>query len=117
MLARSLLACGLFLAAPAVSAAPAPKTITVELGKKFILRKGQRANLKGTEASLRITGFVNSPCPKGVRCVWSGQAVHLELTVAGATVPLNASAPYVVEVLDSDYTTRADLLAARRKAP
>lgn len=109
-----LLAACLWLWATAASAAPAPKTITAELGKAFVLRKGQRADLKGTDASIRLTGFINSPCPKGVRCVWSGQKVLLELTVAGATVPLNGSAPYIVKVLDSDYRTRATLLANER---
>jgi len=90
------------------------KTITVALGKPFVLRKLQRASLKGTDASVRITGFINSPCPKGARCVWSGQAVHLELTVAGSTVALDASAAYSVEVLSSDYKTRAELLAKKR---
>lgn len=88
--------------------------ITAELGKPFVLRKTQRADLKGTDASLRITGFINSPCPKGARCVWSGQAVHLELTVAGSTVALDGNAPYAVEVLSSDYKSKARLLATKR---
>lgn len=100
----------------ASAASAAPKTITAELGKAFVLRKNQSARLKGTDASIRLTGFVNSPCPKGVRCVWSGLAVNLELTVSGATVPLNASAPYLVEVLSSDYKTRAALRATRNPA-
>jgi hypothetical protein len=92
----------------------APKTITAELGKEFVLLKGQSARLKGTDASVRVAGFINSPCPKGARCVWSGQLVQLELTVAGSTVPLNGSAPYDVEPLSSDSTTRASLRASRR---
>lgn len=105
MLALSL------VAAPAFAA---PKTIKAELGKAFVLRKNQVAVLKDTDASIRITGFINSPCPKGARCVWSGQAVHLELTVAGSTVALDGNAPYAVEILDSDYKTRAKLLATKR---
>ncbi len=108
------LVCGLLFAAAAAQASPAPKTITAELGKEFVLRKGQRADLKGTDASIRITGFINSPCPKGMRCIWSGQKVDLELTVAGATVPLNGFAPYLVSVIRSDYKTRATLRAVKR---
>lgn len=88
--------------------------IAADLGKPFVLKKTQRADLKGTDASVRITGFVNSPCPKGARCIWSGQAVHLELTVAGSTVALDGNAPYAVEVLTSDYKTKAKLLATKR---
>ena len=102
----------LLAAAPAFAA---PKTITVELGKKFVLRREQAAAFKGTDASVRITGFINSPCPKGARCVWSGQAVNLELTVAGSTVALGG-ALYAVDVLDSDYKTRASLRATKRPA-
>lgn len=100
-----------FVAAPACAA---PKTIQAELGKPFVLRKKQVAVIKNTDASIRITGFINSPCPKGARCVWSGQAVHLELTVAGSTVALDGNAPYSVEILSSDYKTRAKLLANKR---
>lgn len=95
-------------------AAPPPKTIKAEVGKPFVLRKSQVAHLKDTDASIRITGFINSPCPKGARCVWSGLAVHLELTVAGSTIALDGNAPYAVEILDSDYKTRAKLLANKR---
>lgn len=109
-----ILTLAVIVGAPSAFAASAPKTIKAELGKPFVLRKNQVAELKGTDASIRITGFINSPCPKGARCVWSGQAVHLELTVAGSTVALDGSAPYTVEILDSDYKTRAKLLANKR---
>jgi len=106
----------LALCAPsAAHAAPAPKKIVASLGKTFELRLGQVAELKGTDASVRILGFTNSPCPKGARCVWSGLAVHLELTVAGSTVALGGAAPYTVVTVDSDYKTRASLKASRVK--
>lgn len=109
---RAALALALCLSAGGASAAP--KRIKAELGKPFVLRKLQAADLKGTDASIRIMGFINSPCPKGARCVWSGQAVHLELTVAGSTVALDGNAPYSVDILSSDYKTRAELLAKKR---
>jgi hypothetical protein len=110
-----ILACALVLGALGPAAA-APKTIKAELGHEFTLQKGQRAELNGTDASVRITGFINSPCPKGTRCIWSGQKVNLELTVAGSTVALDGSAPFEVKVVASDYKTRAALLALRRLA-
>lgn len=100
------------------SAVAAPKTIQAELGREFRLRKGERAELKGTNASVRITGFINSPCPKGARCIWSGQKVILEVAVAGSTVPLQgAAAPYLVEVLRSDYKTWAELRGKPNEIP
>jgi len=112
---KALLAAAFLLGALGSAAAP-PKAIVVELGKEFILRKGERALLKGTDASVRITGFINSPCPKGARCIWSGQKVLLEVAVAGATVPVQgAAAPYLIEVLLSDYKTWAELRASRAR--
>ncbi|UPT74829.1 MAG: hypothetical protein M0D55_03695 [Elusimicrobiota bacterium] len=109
---RVLLAVLLLLPA---AASAARKTVKAELGKEFTLRKHQRAKLADTDASLLLTGFTNSPCPKGARCIWSGLAVHLELTVAGSTVALeSAASPYSVETVKSDYTTFATLRASKR---
>ena len=98
---------GLLFAAPS-------KKIVAELGKEFVLRRGQTVALKGTDAAIRITGFINSPCPNGARCVWSGQAVNLELTIAGSTIALDGSTPYLIETRDSDYKTRATLKVSKR---
>lgn len=85
----------------------------VDLNKQFTLTKGRSATIRGTQASLRISGFINSPCPKGARCIWSGQAVNVEWTIAGATV---AAVPYDVKVVSSDYKTKAALVVAARAA-
>ena len=90
----------------ALPAAAASKTISVEPGKPFRLEKGQTARL-GRGASLRITQFVNSPCPEGARCIWSGLAVRWELTPPGA--------PYDVTVKESDYRTYAVFLVAAKE--
>lgn len=103
-----------FLLLPAAASA-APKAVKAEFGKEFRLGKYQRAELKGSDAAVRITGFINSPCPKGARCVWSGQAVHLELTAGGKVVPLESpDSPYRVETLKSDYKSYAVLRATKR---
>ncbi len=100
------------LALLSMPAAAAPKSITAELGKTFVLRKAQVAKLKDTDAAVRLAGFINSPCPKGARCIWSGQSVTLELSIAGSTVSW-AGAPYQVKVASSDYKTRAALIVTR----
>jgi hypothetical protein len=111
--ARILAFAGTLLLGALGAAAASPKTVTAELGHEFTLHKGERAKLKGTEAVVRLAGFINSPCPKGVRCIWGGQKAILEVAVAGATVPLQgAAAPYLIEVLRSDYKTWAEMRAA-----
>lgn len=93
------------------------KTMPVELGKEFRLKKGEVAAIAGTKATLRILRFINSPCPKGAHCVWSGLAVITELTVDGKVVPENAKTrPYDVLVKDSDYTTWAALIVDEPEA-
>lgn len=94
------------------AAAPAAgKTIEAGLGKDFRLQKGETARIDGGRASLRITGFVNSPCPKGAYCAWSGLAVNSELTVGGKVVQEGSKdAPYSVDVKESDYRTYAVFL-------
>lgn len=99
----------LLLAALLASSAFA-KTVPVELAKEFRLKKGDVAAIAGGRATLRIVRFINSPCPKGAHCVWSGLAVITELTVDGKVVPENAKdSPYDVRVKDSDYKTWAVL--------
>lgn len=92
------------------------KPVPVELGKEFRLKKGEVAAIGGTKATLRIVRFINSPCPKDARCVWSGQAVITELSVGGKVVdPKAKDFPYVVFVKESDYKTYAVLVVDKPK--
>ena len=100
------------LASPA---AASPKTMAVESGKAFVLRKGQRAKLKDADVFIQIAGFINSPCPKRARCIWSGQKVDLVLSVAGATIPLSGASPFDVKIVSSDFKSSATLLISPRK--
>ena len=94
----------------------AAKPIPVELGKEFRLKKGEVASLEGGRALLKIAKFINSPCPKGAYCVWSGQAVITELTVDGKAMPPNAKdSPYGVTVKKSDYRTYAVLVVDKAR--
>lgn len=102
-------AAALLLSLIAVGASAAP--IPVELGTEFRLKKGEVAGIAGGRATLRIAKFINSPCPKGAYCIWSGQAVITELTVDGKVVPPGAKISlYDITVKDSDYKTFAVLV-------
>ena len=100
----------------ALAAHAAAKPVPAELGKPFRLKKGEVAALAGTKATLRIVKFINSPCPKGVHCIWSGQAVITELAVDGKVVPAKSKDfPYDITVKESDYKTYAVLVVAGKK--
>ncbi len=86
----------------------AGRTIPVELGREFRLKEGDVARIGDSRDSLRIVRFINSPCPKGAQCIWSGQSVISELTVDGRVVPAgDKTSPYDVTVGGSDYRTYA----------
>ena len=107
----------LLLLSALLATGAAAKTVPAELGKEFRLKKGEVAALAGTKATVRIVKFINSPCPKGAYCVWSGQAVYTELTVDGKVYDLKSKDwPYEVLVKDSDYTTWALLLVDEPEA-
>lgn len=97
----------LLLAFAAASASAA--AIPVESGKAFRLRQGETASIDGGKAELRLVKFINSPCPEGARCIWSGQAVITEMTVKGKVVTDAKDAPYDVTVASSDFVSYADL--------
>lgn len=86
--------------------------LAVSLGQEFTLKKGETAHVQGLNVFLKVKEFINSPCPKGAQCVWSGLAVVYELRVDGKKYvsspgnPPHAS-PYDVLVKGSDYKTYA----------
>lgn len=87
---------------------------TVGLGEPVTLHKGETAQLAGTDFSVTVDGFVNSPCTGG-QCIWSGLAVLMTARAGDATYTTNAQGnfdagrlPYRVMV-QSDYTTTATL--------
>ncbi|MDP3544535.1 MAG: hypothetical protein Q8T11_18875 [Elusimicrobiota bacterium] len=107
----------LFLLSSLIASPVFAKAMPVELGREFRLKKGEVAAIEGDRATLRIVRFINSPCPKGARCVWSGQAVITELTVDGKVVPEDAKTrPYDVLVKDSDFKTFAVLVVDEPEA-
>ncbi|MEQ1918297.1 MAG: hypothetical protein ABL955_03795 [Elusimicrobiota bacterium] len=109
-------AAALLLALLASGAYAAAKPIPIVLGKAFRLKKGEIAAIPGGRATLRIAKFINSPCPKGAHCIWSGQAVITELTVDGKIVPPSAKdSPYDITVKNSDYKSFAVLIVDAKK--
>lgn len=97
---------------------PGLGTKTVSLGEEFLLKKGQTAQLQGLDVSLTVTGFINSPCPAGTQCFWSGQAVSYKLKADGQTYTASAGhlppgAPYDVKITKSDYQTYATFFISK----
>lgn len=98
-----------------------PQSRTVNLGEEFTLKKDESAHLKNTDVYLTLTSFVNSPCPPGAVCVWSGQAVNYELRVGskiyeGSTINPISEFSYSVLLRGSDYQTFAVFVIELRRS-
>jgi hypothetical protein len=54
----------------------------VSLGQEFTLTPGKRVSVRGTKLKIRFVSVIeDSRCPKGVQCVWQGNAkVSFELS-------------------------------------
>ena len=113
MLAKPLVAA---LVAVLLAAPTPPKPTDAELGKPFRLRKGELARLVQGRVTLRITGFIKSPCPKGAQCMWSGLSVLYELTVDGKVQPRGQDSLYDVTVREGDYRSFA-VFVVKERAP
>ncbi len=90
----------------------------VALDEPFTLHHGGRAIVRETSASLRLTGFINNPCPKNAVCAWSGQAVSYTLFVGRNAYPVRMGsvpddAPYAVTVVRSNFRTQAEFRVRR----
>lgn len=89
------------------------KTSLVNLNSSVKISLGQTVNLKTDNVSAEIINFINDPCPEGVTCFWSGQAVEYSLTANGqkyATGSVSDGATgsgYKIETESSDYKTYA----------
>jgi len=91
------------------------------LGTEFRINNGETRYLRGTDASLTIARFINSPCPEGAQCVWSGLAVNFEIR-KGDTVCQSGmgnpswECPLDVFVKESDYQTYAVVVVSEPTA-
>jgi hypothetical protein len=107
---RSLLFLALLAAACATPSQPVADgsvttSIGVEAGTQFELKRGQQANVAGTNLRLRFDGITeDSRCPEKVQCVWAGNAAaNLRIMSAEKSVTLNTGIEPRTTVVDA-YT-------------
>jgi len=122
-------------AARAVSPASSEGPLRVAAGEPFTLAPGERAVIQGLEVEVVFRGVESdSRCPRGVTCVWAGDAAvavvvraagkdetaqlhtHLDpknVTIGGARIELMGVTPYPsteakIEAKDYRATLRAE---------
>jgi len=112
-----------FLACPPGSERPAVPSIPTglepetnpfffSLGEPFTLGLNQVATITDTGLEVEITGFINSPCPKGAQCIWSGVGIDFTYRLNGKVekgVNLTEAFGYQVVIGETDYETYANL--------
>jgi hypothetical protein len=115
-----------FSACPVLSASPKenPKSgleseknpFVFSLGQPFTLGKNQIATISDTGLEIEITGFVNSPCPKGAQCFWSGQGINFTYRMKGkieSGINLMQAFGYQAVLGETDYETYANLIVEK----
>ncbi len=72
---------------PTSSTPASPGEIKASLGQEFTLAVGQTATISGEDLKLKFDSVTaDSRCPKGVQCVWAGEAkVQLLITSNNST--------------------------------
>ncbi len=86
--------------------------INVILDETFILGLGQTAKLASSDYQISINNFINSPCPKGAQCLWSGQGINWQHSFKGENksgLNLLQAFGYKITLIDTDYQTFAKL--------
>ena len=79
-------------------------------GAEVSLRQGVLARVAGSDVLLKVTAFVDSPCPAGAWCFWSGRSVEATWYRAGQARRASDGGEafgYRLEIADSDYKTYA----------
>jgi hypothetical protein len=86
--------------------------------REFTLKKGESITLGEDNVSIKLTGFINSPCPKGAQCIWSGLSVLYDIIVDGVTYTGSDRSvldiPYVITIKDSDYESFAVFVISKK---
>lgn len=85
----------------------------IHLNEEVVLKKGESALITDENIKITITGFINSPCPKGVECIWEGLAVLYDVYVDDKKLDVNES-KYMIEIIKSDYKTYAKLMVTNK---
>ncbi len=82
----------------------------VPQGSEVVLRPGAFARVRGSDVVFRVDGFVDSPCPDGAACFWSGRSVETSWYRSGRAVRLSGGGEafgYRMDLLDTDWKTYA----------
>lgn len=90
--------------------------VSFDLGQEFILHENESASITNENLQVKVTKFYNSPCPKGVQCIWSGVGVELEYSQNGQQVKgidLKQAFGYETTILWTDYETYAKLVVKK----
>jgi hypothetical protein len=72
------------------------RPVPVDSAQEIVLAVGGSRQIAGTEVTLTVRAVEDSRCPKGVTCVWAGDAA-IELRVTG---PRTASVSYTLHTND-----------------
>lgn len=93
---------------------PTPSNeLTVAEGEEFLIKKGQKARMRGTGFELEIINFYNQPCPPGVKCVWSGVGIEFQYRYHHQVkrgINLVEAFGFRTVVIKSDYESYAVLM-------
>lgn len=96
-----------------MDAHPPSNEIIITTGEEFLIKKGQKARMRGTGLELEIINFYNQPCPPGVKCVWSGVGIEFEYRHKGQIkrgINLAEAFGYRTLIIKSDYESYAVLM-------
>ncbi|MDO8669277.1 MAG: hypothetical protein Q7K65_03205 [Candidatus Buchananbacteria bacterium] len=88
------------------------ETLNISLGEEFTLHKNQSAIINESGLAIKITEFYNSPCPKGVQCIWSGVGIAFAYSYGGEVqkgIDLVQAFGYKTNIIDTDNETYAKL--------
>jgi hypothetical protein len=95
---------------------PTNNVVSASLGQQFTLKKGQTATIAGTGLEIEITNFINSPCPKGAQCFWSGLGVEFTYRLNGQEqkgMNLAEAFGFHTTIVNTDYEKSATLTVER----
>jgi hypothetical protein len=82
-----------------------PGDINADLGERFTLAIGQRADIKSESIGVKFVEVIgDSRCPQGVQCIWAGEASSvLEINHLGATYKKVLTQPSLTDPPQTDF--------------
>jgi len=85
----------------------------IKLWEKFVLGSGKQIKYENDDLYIKINSFINSPCPDGAQCFWSGKWINTEFIKNWQSqwgLDLFEAMWYSLELVDSDYTNYATFI-------